>query len=431
MLDIKYIRENQKEVEEAFRARGVEISLSELIQWDKDRRELITEIDKLRAERKKIATEIGSAKSYTSRGEKSTKIKELSKQSEELRDKIKQLQLILVNVEQQIEDFLLRLPNVPDASVPLGSCEKENVVVRESGTFREFNFEVLSHWDIGTALGILDFSLAAKLSGSRFAVLKTKGAQLERALISFMLDLHINEHGYTEIFAPYLVNKKSIIGTGQLPKFEIEVFKCRDDDYYLIPTAEVSVTNIHRDEILDENTLPLKYVSYSACFRREAGSYGKDTKGVIRNHQFNKVELVKFTKPEDALLEFEKLVSDAEEVLKRLQLQYRVVELCRGELGFCSAKTYDLDVWMPGEKMWREVSSCSYFKDYQARRMNIKFRRRMSTGEDKKEFVHTINGSGLAVGRTFAAILENYQNSDGSVTIPEVLRQYTGFDMIK
>jgi len=409
MLDIKLIRTNKEEIERQLKKRSIEISLDDVLNWDTERRKLITEIDNLRAERKNI-----------SKGKPS---EELQKKSEEIREKIKEKEKFLLNLEQQIEDFLLRIPNIPDESVPVGKSSKENKIVRTWGEQKKFNFEPAGHWEIGQKLDILDFSIASKISGTRFALLKGKGAALERALITFMLDLHIKNHGYTEIFAPYLVNKNSITGTGQLPKFEEEVFKCRDDELYLIPTAEVSVTNIHRDEILDEKNLPLKYVSYSACFRREAGSYGKDTKGLIRNHQFNKIELVKFTKPEESMTELEKLTNDAEEVLKKLGLTYRVVELCTGDLGFASSKTYDLEVWMPGEKMWREVSSCSNFKDFQSRRMNIKFKRE----DGSKEYVHTINGSGLAVGRTFAAILENFQNENGSVNIPEVLWAYLDF----
>jgi len=412
MLDIKLIRTNKEEVERQLKKRGIEISLEDLLNWDNERRKLITEIDNLRAERKNISQKKPS--------------EELQKKSEEIREKIKEKEKFLLNLEQQIEDFLLRIPNIPDQSVPVGKSSKENKIVRTWGEQKKFSFEPKGHWEIGQKLDILDFSIASKISGTRFALLKGKGAGLERALITFMLDLHIKNHGYTEIFAPYLVNKKSITGTGQLPKFEEEVFKCRDDELYLIPTAEVSVTNIHRDEILDEKILPIKYVSYSACFRREAGSYGKDTKGLIRNHQFNKIELVKFTKPEESMTELEKLTKDAEEVLKKLGLAYRVVELCTGDLGFASSKTYDLEVWMPGEKMWREVSSCSNFKDFQSRRMNIKFKRE----DGSKEYVHTINGSGLAVGRTFAAILENFQNEDGSINIPEVLLPYLDFKTI-
>ncbi len=412
MIDIKLIRANKEEIEKQLEKRGTKISLDEVLLWDNERRKLITEIDTLRAERRKIS--------------QNKPTKELQEKSEQLREKIKEKEKFLLNIEQQIEDFLLRIPNIPDQSVPIGKSSEENKIVRTWGQPKEFNFEPKTHWEIGAKLGILDFTIASKISGTRFALLKGKGVSLERALITFMLDVHTKQHGYIEIFAPYLVNKKSIIGTGQLPKFEEEVFKCKDDELYLIPTAEVSVTNIHRDEILNEKVLPIKYVSYSACFRREAGSYGKDTKGLIRNHQFNKVELVKFSTPEQSMTELEKLTNDAEEILKKLGLSYRVIELCTGDLGFSSSKTYDLEVWMPGEKMWREVSSCSNFKDFQSRRMNIKFRKEDGT----KEYVHTINGSGLAIGRTFAAILENFQNKDGSVKIPEVLVPYLGFEIL-
>jgi seryl-tRNA synthetase len=424
MLDIKYIREKLPELEKMLEKRGVTLPLDQVRAWDADRRKVITEIDAMRSERKKASDEFAACK------KQNKPCDALSAHSEALRDKIKEKEKFLLTLEQNIEDFTLRIPNMPDESVPVGSCADNNVIVRQSGdpedSASRFTAPLRSHWEVGTALDILDFETAAKISGSRFYLLKKAGAALERALITFMLDTHIKENGYTEVLAPYLVNKKAITGTGQLPKFEIEVFKCRDDDLYLIPTAEVSVTNIHADQILNETDLPIKYVSYSSCFRREAGSYGKDTRGVIRVHQFNKVELVKFVKPEDSPAEHEKLTSNAEEILKKLGLVYRVMELCTGDLGFAASKTYDLEVWMPGEKMWREVSSCSNFKDFQARRMNIKFRRQ----DGSKDFVHTINGSGLAVGRTFAAVLENYQRADGSVEVPVALRPYLGFDTI-
>ncbi|OHE30478.1 MAG: serine--tRNA ligase, partial [Syntrophobacterales bacterium RIFOXYC2_FULL_60_23] len=352
---------------------------------------------------------------------------QLSAKSDEIGKSLTDKENKLAETEKQINDFVLMIPNIPDDTVPVGESAEQNKVVRQTErVLPPVAGKPLGHWDLGEKLGILDFERAAKISSSRFALYKGKGAALERALFTFMLDLHTKEHGYTEIFGPYMVNSKSATGTGQLPKFAEEIYKCAEDDLYMIPTAEVSVTNIHRDEILSEKDLPIKYVSYSACFRREAGSYGKDTKGLIRNHQFNKVEMVKFTKPEDSMDELEKLTLNAEEVLKRLKLQYRTVALSTGDLGFSSSKTYDLEVWMPGENLWREVSSCSNFKDFQARRMNIKFKRENGS----KEYVHTLNGSGLAVGRIFAAVLENYQQADGSVLIPDVLKKYLDYDKI-
>src|SRR5207302_7440625 len=317
--------------------------------------------------------------------------------------------------------------NIPDGAVPVGASSADNKVLREVGKIPSYKFTPKSHLELGEALGILDFKAGAKLSGSGFPVLHGQGAALERALISFMLDVHTKEHGYTEVFAPYLVTPQSMQGTGQLPRFEEELFCVERDDLYLIPTAEVSVTNLHRDEVLDEKELPKKYVCYSACFRREAGSYGQDTKGLIRNHQFNKVELVQFVKPEESLEVLELLTASAEKILYKLKIPYRVVALCTGDLGFASAKTYDIEVWFPSEKKYREISSCSTFTDFQARRMNIKFKR----SDGKKELVHTLNGSGVAIGRAFAAILENFQQADGSVVIPEVLRPFIGFDLIK
>lgn len=425
MLDIKYIREKLPELEKMLEKRGAAIPLDQVRDWDSERRKLKTELDNLRAERKKVSEEFAVCK------RQNKPCDDLASRSEALREKIKEKEKFLITLEQNIENFLLRIPNIPDESVPVGKCAEQNVVVRTFGSVedvaKKFDFEPRPHWEVGTTLGILDFETAAKISGSRFYILKKQGAALERALITFMLDTHIKEGGYTEVLAPYLVNKKAITGTGQLPKFEEEVFKCRDDELYLIPTAEVSVTNIHGDQIMDESEFPKKYVSYSSCFRREAGSYGKDTRGVIRVHQFNKIELIKFVKPEDSAAEHEALTRDAEKILQKLGFTYRVILLCAGDMGFSAAKTYDLEIWAPGENMWREVSSCSNFKDFQARRLNIKVRRPDNT----KEFVHTINGSGLAVGRTFAAVLENYQRADGSVEVPPPLRPYMGSDIIK
>jgi len=424
MLDIKYLRENVIDVENAYKTRGLEISLVNIISFDDRRKKLLQEIESLRNRRNIISSDIGKLRNEV---QHKTKIERLKREIENIKNKIKEKEKILNEIETELQNSLLQLPNIPDKTVPVGKSEKDNAIIRIEGKQKNFDFTPLPHWEIGKKLDILDFEIASKISGARFALLKKQGAQLERALITFMLDLHIKKHNYTEIFAPYLVNEKSVIGTGQLPKFKEEIFKCKDDQLYLIPTAEVSVTNIHRDEIIPEKSLPKNYVSYSACFRREAGSYGKDTKGLIRNHQFNKVELVKIVKPEESINELELLVSNAEEVLRQLGLYYRIVELCTHELGFAGAKTYDLEVWMPGEKRWREISSCTNFKDFQARRLNIKFQRENGT----KEYVHTLNGSGVAIGRTFAAILENYQNSDGSVSIPEVLYPYLNFKEIK
>jgi seryl-tRNA synthetase len=329
---------------------------------------------------------------------------------------------------------LLRINNLPDASVPVGQSEADNKIMREVGKKTEFAFAPKNHQELGEGLGILDLKTGAKLSGARFAVLKSQGAALERALISFMLDVHTREHGYSEVFTPYLVTPETMKGTGQLPRFEEELFRLDRDSLYLIPTAEVSVTNIHREDVLEEKELPKKYVCYSACFRREAGSYGRDTMGLIRNHQFNKVELVQFVKPEESLEALELLTASAEKILYKLKIPYRVVLLCTADMGFASAKTYDLEVWMPGEPSedgkgkgrWREISSCSTFTDFQARRMNIKYKK----SDGKKDFVHTLNGSGLAIGRTWAAVLENFQQPDGSIQVPEVLQPYTGFKTI-
>lgn len=416
MLDIKLIRENPQEIQKALENRGGKYPVKEVISWDNKRRDLIGETEKLKALRNKTNDEIAQLK----KEKKDTS--KIIKQMQEVAEKIKEIDPQIKEFEQKIEAELLNIPNIPDKTVPIGKNEQDNKIIREWGTKSKFSFKPLDHTEIGEALDILDFKVASKISGTRFAMLQKQGALLERALMTFMLDLHINQNGYQEVWVPFMVNPASMQGTGQLPKFEQELFKCRDDEYYLIPTAEVPVTNIHRDEILPEEDLPKKYVCYTPCFRREAGSYGKDTRGLIRNHQFNKVELVKFTKPEDSFKELESLLADAEKVLQLLKIPYRVVALCTADLGFASAKTYDLEVWMPGEERFREISSCSNFTDYQARRMNIKYRKENNKSLD---FVHTLNGSGVAVGRTFAAVLENYQQKDGSVLVPEVLHKYT------
>lgn len=422
MLDIKLIRENIDLVKDGLKKRNQDINLDELIEQDNKRRTIIADIEQMRLKRNTDSEKVGKLKREGKEPEK-----ELLEELENLRVQIQDKEKVLAEVETKVEDFLLRIPNIPDETTPVGKSDKDNVVVRVVGEPPKFSFKPKHHWEIGENLGILDFERASKISGSRFSVLKNEGCALERAIISFFLDTH-KQSGYKEIMTPYLVNRASMRGTGQLPKFEEDLFRCPDDQLYLIPTAEVSVTNLHRDEVLDDKDLPIKYASYSACFRREAGSYGKDTKGLIRNHQFNKVELVKFVRPEDSARELELLTNDAEKVLQLLGIPYRVMALCSGDIGFSSTKTYDLEAWMSGENMYREISSCSNFKDFQARRMNCKYK---NAATKKRGFVHTLNGSGVAVGRTFATILENYQQEDGSVVIPEVLRKYTGFDIIK
>ncbi|MDR0723660.1 MAG: serine--tRNA ligase [Endomicrobium sp.] len=421
MLDIKFIRENVDFVKKAMLSRNKNVDFEQLLQWDNERKIDIGQTESLRLKRNEESEKVGKLKR-----EGKEPPAYLLKEINELRDTIQQKEKQLLMIENQMEDFLLTLPNIPDESVPLGKDEKDNKVMRFIGEPKNFSFKPKHHWEVGENLGILDFTTASKISGSRFAVLKNEGCVLERAIISFFLDTH-KKKGYKEIMTPYLVNRTSMFGTGQLPKFEEEAFKCSNDELYLISTAEIPVTNIYRGDILDEANLPQKLVSYSACFRREAGTYGKDTKGLIRNHQFNKVELVKFVKPETSNNELESLVLDATNVLELLGLPYRVVLLSSGDMGFSSAKTYDLEVWLAGDSMYREISSCSNFKDFQARRMNIKIR----YNNKKKELLHTLNGSGVAVGRTFAAILEYYQQEDGAVIIPEVLRKYTNFDVIK
>lgn len=422
MLDIKLIRENVKEVTKAMENRNQNISFDQLLAWDAERRTVIGEVEQLRLKRNKESEEVGKLKR-----EGKEPSEDLLAEINDIRDRIQEQEKHLLMVESQMEDFLLRIPNIPDESVPVGKDEKDNKIIKFIGDPIKLPFKAKHHWEIGEKLGILDFETASKISGSRFAVLKNEGCALERAIISFFLETH-KAKGYSEIMTPYLVNQLSMRGTGQLPKFEEDAFKCENDDLYLIPTAEVPVTNIYRDDTLDEGSLPKKYVSYSACFRREAGTYGKDTKGLIRNHQFNKVELVKFVKPEESMQELESLAADAGDVLEKLGLPYRVSLLCTGDMGFGSAKTYDLEVWLAGDGAYREISSCSNYTDFQARRMNIKIK--YAQGK-KRELLHTLNGSGVAVGRTFAAILENFQQEDGSVIIPEPLRKYTGFDIIK
>lgn len=418
MLDIKLVRNNPELIREAVKKRGEEIDLDGFLKLDEKRRELLYEVEQLKSQRNTVSQEIGRLKQQGLDAEdKILLMREVSQKIKDMDEEIKE-------VEKEIGEFLLTIPNIPHETVPVGESEEDNVEVRRWGEPGKFDFEAKAHWDIGEDLGILDFGAASKMTGSRFALYKGLGARLERALINFMLDLHITEHGYKEIFPPFIVHRNSMIGTGQLPKFEEDAFKLYNNtDYFLIPTAEVPVTNLHREEILDGNRLPLYYVAYSACFRSEAGSHGRDTRGLIRQHQFNKVELVKFVEPETSYDELEKLVNNAEEVLRRLKLPYRVVLMCTADLGFTAAKKYDLEVWMPSYNRYVEISSCSNFEDFQARRADIKYR---PDNKSKARYVHTLNGSGLAVGRTVAAILENYQQKDGSVIIPEVIRPYMG-----
>jgi len=424
MLDPKLIRNNPEAVKKGIKSRKADASLVDrFLAVDEEWRKLTTEIGELKARRNQASDQIGAMK------KKGQKADDAIAEMKGLSSKIKELDEEQRKIEQRLNDLAYEMPNLPHLSVPDGVNARDNLEVRTWGKKKKLSFAPKSHDEIGKKLGILDFGQAAKVSGSRFVVYRGPGAALERALINFMLDFHVKENGYTEVFPPILVNPKSMLGTGQLPKFEEEMFRCRDDEFYLIPTAEVSVTNLHRDEILDGDRLPLKYVCYSPCFRREAGSYGKDVKGIIRQHQFNKVELVKFAEPDKSYEELEGLTLDAEKVLQKLGLPYRVVQLCTGDMGFAAAKTYDLEVWFPSERQYREISSCSNFESFQARRAAIRYR---PGPKAKPEYLHTLNGSGVAVGRTFAAILENYQQEDGSVVIPEVLRPYLGgVDIIK
>jgi len=422
MLDIKYLRENTELVRRKMLERGQEIDFAPFINAEKRRRDILQEVEALRGERNKASKEIGALK------KEKKDASELVAKMASISERIKGLDAELAQVEADIQNFVMIVPNVQHDSVEYGTSSEDNPVVRHWGEKPVFDFEPKPHWDIGENLKILDFACGAKITGARFTLYRGWGARLERALFNYMLDLHTSQHTYTEVLTPFMVNKESMTGTGQLPKFEQDLFKIQGMDYYLIPTAEVPVTNIHRDEILSEKDLPIHYVAYSPCFRSEAGSYGKDTRGLIRQHQFNKVELVKFTTPETSYDELEKLTLDAEDILKTLGLHFRTVSLCTADLGFSSAKTYDLEVWLPGQNVYREISSCSNFEDFQARRASIRFRRE---GSGKVEFVHTLNGSGLAVGRTVVAVLENYQQKDGSVVIPEPLRPYMkGIDRI-
>ncbi|HXZ36212.1 MAG TPA: serine--tRNA ligase [Thermodesulfobacteriota bacterium] len=417
MLDLKYTREHLEEVKEKIGRRGQTVDWERFAQLDAERREILQESESLRAQRNQVSEVIAEKK------KKKQDAQEEIGRMKEVSNRIKELETRLGEKEEALQGLMLTIPNVPHGSVAVGQGEQDNPEIRKWGKLPEFSFNPQPHWDIGEALDILDFNRGAKITGARFTLYKGLGARLERALLNFMLDLHTSEHGYQEVLPPFLVNRKSMTGTGQLPKFEEDLFKLSDPDYFLIPTAEVPVTNIHQDEILAEEELPLYYAAYTPCFRKEAGSYGKDTRGLIRQHQFNKVELVKFTTPESSYEELEKLTRNAEEVLRRLGIPYRVVMLCTGDLGFSASKTYDLEAWLPGQGVYREISSCSNFEDFQARRANIRYRPK---GKKGTEFVHTLNGSGLAIGRTLVAILENFQQEDGSVLIPEALRPYMG-----
>lgn len=415
MLEIKYLRQKLSTVQEALKTRGHQADLNAFQKWDDERRAVLLEIESLRHERNVVSDRVAEMKKA---GEDAEAI---VVEMRAVSSKIKDLDKKLSESQGAIDDFLLGLPNLPHATVPIGKDETENVEVRKVGAIPEFEFEPQPHWDIGSRLKILDFDRAARITGARFPLYFGAGARLERALINFMLDTHTGEHGYLEVLPPFIVNRESMIHTGQLPKFEEDLFKLSGWEYFLIPTAEVPVTNIHQGETLDEDQLPIRYVAYTPCFRSEAGSYGKDTRGLIRQHQFNKVELVKFSRPDASYDELESLLNNAETILKKLDLPYRVIELCTGDLGFSAAKTYDIEVWMPSQGVYREISSCSNFEDFQARRANIRFKPK---GKKGTALVHTLNGSGLAVGRTVAAILENFQQADGSVTIPKGLQPY-------
>lgn len=417
MLDIKFVRENLDCVQEALKARNNSLSLENFSQLEQDRRRLLLEVENLKSKRNQVSQDISKMKRN---GE------DASEQILAMRnvgDEISTIEADLRAVEAQLKEIMYSIPNIPHGSVPVGKDEHDNKQVRAQGTPREFEFPAKPHWEIGEQLGILDFERAGKVSGARFVFYKGLGAKLERAVINFMLDVHTMQHGYTELLPPYIVNKDSMYGTGQLPKFAEDMFKLEGLEYYLIPTAEVPVTNYHRGEILAAEQLPLCYTAYSACFRAEAGSAGRDTRGLIRQHQFNKVELVKFAHPDNSYEELEKLTQNAERILQLLELPYRVMLLCSGDMGFSSAKTYDLEVWLPSANCYREISSCSNFEDFQARRADIKFRRSI---KEKAEYLHTLNGSGLAIGRTVSAILENNQQADGSVRIPKALVPYMG-----
>jgi seryl-tRNA synthetase len=417
MLEIKYVRQNFEKVRQALAHRGAIVDWDRFIAADNQRKNILGEIEQLRHRRNVVSEQIAALK----KGQRNADARVSEMRA--VGDRIKSLEIDLAGHEETLDAILMGIPNIPHDSVPIGKDEHDNPVIKSFGDPPAFDFDPQAHWDIGQRLGILDFARAARITGARFPLYLGAGAQLERALINFMLTIHTGEHGYTEVLPPFIVNRQTMTNTGQLPKFEEDLFKIENWDYFLIPTAEVPVTNIHQDEVIDGERLPISYTAYTPCFRSEAGSYGKDTRGLIRQHQFNKVELVKFSTPEDSYEELEKLLADAETILARLELPYRVIALCTGDLGFSAAKTYDIEVWMPSQGVYREISSCSNFEDFQARRANIRFKRR---GQKGTQLVHTLNGSGLAVGRTLAAILENCQQADGSVILPDALRPYMG-----
>jgi seryl-tRNA synthetase len=419
MLSLQFIRENPALVREALGKRQSSEDIDDILAFDERRRSLLTEVESLRARRNEVSREIGKT------GDRPPQLIEEMRQ---MGDQIKALDEQVGGIEEQLNDLLLRVPNIPHPSVPTGKDESGNVEVRSWGEARKFPFTPKPHWELGESLGIIDFERGSKLSGTRFYVLKGLGAHLQRALISFMLDLHVEEHGYIEMYPPFMVKRECMVGSGNLPKFADNLYHDEEDDFWFVPTAEVPLTNLHRDEILPPGTLPLYYVAYTACFRREKMSAGKDTRGIKRGHQFDKVELYKFVVPDSSDGELEKMVSDAEEVCRRLGIPYRVLQLCSGDLGFAATKSYDIEVWAPGCGEWLEVSSCSNCGDFQARRANIRFRTQSGA---RPQFVHTLNGSGLALPRMLIALLENYQQLDGSIVIPEVLRQYTRFEIIK
>lgn len=435
MIAKQLLTEQRALVETALKNRGLKLNLDPLLNLDKKRRLLIAETENRRAKRRQLSDQVGLLKRELHRAQQQgqstfeleTQINDLKTKAQKLGDELIKVEKELKIVEEQLQAALLTIPNIPHKSVPVGKDASENVVLRSWSQPTTFTFKPRPHWELGETLGIIDFERAAKIAKTRFALYLGAGAMLERALLNFMLDTHTQEHGYKEVFPPILVNSESMRGTGQLPKFSEDLFKCEEDDLWLIPTAEVPVTNIHRQEILDEKDLPIKYTAYTPCFRKEAGAYGRETRGLIRHHQFNKVELVKFAHPKNSYEELESLTKDAEHILQKLNLPYRVVALCTGDLGFAAAKTYDLEVWLPSLNDYKEISSCSNFEDFQARRANIKFR----PDKGKPQFVHTLNGSGLAIGRTVAAILENYQQEDGSIVIPQVLQKYLPFSIIR
>ncbi|MFR2831547.1 MAG: serine--tRNA ligase [Finegoldia magna] len=420
MLDIKRIRNNPEEIVEALKKRRGEYPIQKLLDTDEKRREVIQKVESMKAEQNKLSKQVPQMKKN---GEDTT---ELFKNLKKLSDDIKSMDDDLKNIDEEIREYLMEIPNTPNKDVPVGLDDTENLEMRKWGEPRKFDFDIKAHWDLGVDLDILDFERATKISKSRFSVFKGKGARLERALMNFMVDLHTDKQGYTEMNTPVLMSPSAMKGTGQIPKFKEDMFYCEKDDMYLAPTAEVPVTNLLGGEILEQGSLPIYYTAFTQCFRREAGSAGRDTRGLIRNHQFEKVEMVKFVEPATSYDELEKLTNNAEEILQLLEIPYRVVRLCSGDLGFSSAMTYDIEVWMPSYNRYVEISSCSNFEDFQARRANIRYR----DENNKPQYVHTLNGSGLAIGRCFAAVIENYQQADGSIKIPEVLQKYTGFDII-